>query len=183
MNFVDLKRENLTVTYNDVTYTKEMYKTATSITGVVDEDHNNWDVATNYTVGQYCIVPELKSIYKSASAHAGKFPPAYLNSDWTFWGFVNSYNMFAADENIGSKTVGVTSMTFDFNQMNTIALIDIDFIGNLNISQVDSSSSQEVLNFNISSRDISCSTFAQYCFKAIKSKLFKKIVDNIFGVW
>ena len=65
MNFVDLKRETLTVTYGGVTYSKELYVSASSVTGITDESYPSWNVATTYTVGAYVIVPELKSIYKN----------------------------------------------------------------------------------------------------------------------
>lgn len=76
MNFVNLKRESLVVTYNNIVCSKELYVTASSVTGIANESYPNWNTTTTYAVGDFVIVPELKSIYKSASSNTGKFPPA-----------------------------------------------------------------------------------------------------------
>ena len=64
MNFVNLKRQTFTVTYAGVTYSKEFYTPAISVTGVENETHPNWNATAPYAEGAYVIVPELKSIYK-----------------------------------------------------------------------------------------------------------------------
>ncbi len=178
MNFVDLKREKLTVTYAGVTYTKEFYIPATTVTGITNESYANWNVNTTYASGAYVIVPELKSIYKSsADSNAGVFPPS--NTDkWTFWSYVNNMNMFACDENIGSQTKGTNVViTIPFNQSNILALVDTDF-SILNIKQIDLDSNEEIVNIDVNSRDISCSTFAEYCYKETILQR-KVIIDSL----
>lgn len=173
MNFVNLKREIFTVTYAGVTYLKEFYTPAISVTGVENETHPNWNATATYAEGAYVIVPELKSIYKSGlNNNTGIFPPS--DSNWTWWGFVNSMNMFACDENLGSQTVGTNVViTIPFNQNNVLAIIDTDF-STLNIKQINNDTNEEIKDFNINSRDISCSSFAEYCYK--KTLLNRKII-------
>lgn len=173
MNFADLKRETLTVTHGGVTYSKELYVSATSVTGIADESYPAWNVATTYTVGAYVIVPELKSIYKSGSSNTGIFPPSD-STTWTWWGFINSMNMFACDENMGSQTIGTNAViTMPFNQNNVLGIVDTDF-STLNIKQIDNILNEEIKNIDIASRDISCSSFAEYCYK--KTILNRKII-------
>ena len=173
MNFVDLKREKLIVTYEGVTYSKEFYTPATSVTGIVIETYPNWDASTPYAQGDYVIVPELKSIYKSSSNNTGKFPPSD-NSIWTFWGFTNEMNMFSCDENLGSQSTGTNAViTMPFNQSNVLAIIDTDF-SVVNVKQIDNDTNEIVNELDIESRDISCSSFAEYCFK--KTLLQRKII-------
>ncbi|MFA9238296.1 MAG: hypothetical protein ACEQSQ_00220 [Candidatus Paceibacteria bacterium] len=178
MNFVNLKREKLTVTYAGVTYSKEFYIPATTVTGITNEAYANWNANTTYASGTYVIIPELKSIYKSsADSNTGIFPPS--NTDkWTFWGYVNNMNMFACDENIGSQTKGIdVIVTMPFNQSNILALVDTDF-STVNIRQIDLNTNEEIVNIDINSRDISCSSFAEYCYK--KTILQRKvIIDNL----
>lgn len=179
MNFVNLKREKLTVTYAGVTYSKEFYIPAISITGIVNETHPNWNATTTYTVGAYVIVPELKSIYKSGlNNNIGIFPPSDSTS-WTFWGFVNSMNMFACDENLGSQTVGTNVVvTIPFNQNNVLAIVDTNF-STVNIKQIDNDTNEAINDLDIISRDISCSSFAEYCYK--KTILQRKIIIKDLG--
>ena len=173
MNFVNLKRETLSITYGGVTYSKELYISATSVTGIVDELYPSWNVSTPYAMGDFVIVPELKSIYKSGSSNTGKFPPSD-STVWTWWGFINSMNMFTCDENMGSQTVGTDAViTIPFNQNNVLAIIDTDF-STLNIKQINNDTNEEIKDFNINSRDISCSSFAEYCYK--KTLLQRKII-------
>ncbi len=177
MNYVDLKTEFLSVTYNNVTYSKEFYAPAISVTGVLNENHPSWNPATAYLVDAYVIIPELKSIYRCSVANTGKFP-AGNPSSWTFWGYLNSANMFACDESIGSKTIGTNVViTLPFSRCNTLAIVDTDF-SFVNIKQINNDTNEEITNFTINSRDISCSSFAEYCFKSVDHKR-KVIVDNL----
>lgn len=178
MNFVNLKREKLTVAYAGVTYAKEFYATAINVTGLTTESYLNWSATTIYAIGSYVIIPELKSIYKSsANNNIGIFPPS-LPESWTFWGYTNDMNMFACDENIGSQTIGTDMVvTMSFNQSNVLAFVDTDFT-TVNIKQIDNDTNEEIVNIDLNSRDISCSSFAEYCYK--KTILQRKvIVDNL----
>lgn len=173
MNFVDLKREKLTVTHAGITYSKEFYIPASNVTGIVTETYPNWDISVPYAQGDYVIVPELKSIYKSSSNNTGKFPPSD-DSTWTFWGFTNEMNMFSCDENLGSQTVGTNVVvTMPFNQSNVLAIVDTNF-STVNIKQIDNNTNEEIKNFDIKSRDISCKSFAEYCYK--KTILKRKVI-------
>jgi len=176
MNFVDLKREKPAVTYGGITYSKEFYITATTVTGITNETHANWSASATYARGNYVIVPELKSIYKSsANNNVGVFPSSSTD-DWVFWGYINGMNMFACDENIGSQTKGTNVVvTMPFNQSNTLAFVDTDF-STVNIKQIDNNTNEEIVNIDINSRDISCSSFAEYCYK--KSILQRKVIIN-----
>lgn len=140
MNYIDPLTEELSVTYNDITYTTEYFKPATTISGVTDESHGDWSVGTTYATGDYVIVPELKRIYRSASdSNVGNFPLA--NTDlWVDYGSINSYNMFASDEDIGSVTSGTDGfLEFDFSKCNTIAGLDLDFfVSNVMLIRTDS---------------------------------------------
>ena len=80
MNYVDLKKETLSATYNNVTYSKEFYAPAINITGVIDETYDNWNPDTPYSVDEYVIIPELKSIYRCSVNNSGKFPPGNTSS-------------------------------------------------------------------------------------------------------
>lgn len=174
MNFVNLKREILTVTYAGVTYLKELYTPAISVTGVENETYPNWNTDNTYGVGTYVIVPELKSIYKSGSeSNKGIFPPSDSTS-WTWWGFINSMNMFTCDENLGSQTVGTNVVvTIPFNQNNVLAIVDTNF-STVNIKQIDNDTNEVINDLDIISRDISCKDFAEYCYK--KTILQRKII-------
>lgn len=177
MNYVELIKEIVSVTYNNIIYTKEFYAPAISVTGAVDESHPAWNATTAYVVDEYVIIPELKSIYRCSVNNTGKFP-AGNPSSWTFWGYLNSVNMFACDESIGSKTIGTDVVVIlPFSRCNTLAIVDTDF-SFVNIKQINNDTSEEITNFTINSRDISCSSFAEYCFKPVDHKR-KVIVDNL----
>lgn len=133
MQFVNPKTETLIATYNDITYTSVYYKPAFTITGVAADIHPNWAVGTTYNVGDYVIIPDLKRVYRStAASNLGFYPPAEVATaeipKWVDYGNINSYAMFATDENIG----GVTTFTdgvleFDFSKSDTIAGVDLNF--------------------------------------------------------
>ncbi len=160
MNFVNLKRQTFTVTSAGVTYSKEFYTPAISVTGVENETHPNWNATATYAEGAYVIVPELKSIYKSGlNNNTGIFPPSDSTS-WTWWGFINSMNMFTCDENLGSQTVGTNVVvTIPFNQNNVLAIVDTNF-STVNIKQIDNDTNEVINDLDIISRDISCSLFS-----------------------
>lgn len=162
MNYVEPKSSVLSVTYDNVTYTKNIFTIPTSISGVTDEAHSNWAVGTAYTVGQFCIIPELKTIYRCTQAHTGKFPPAFLLDYWVDWGQINSYRAFTSDENIGAKTTGTDSVfEFDFSRCDTFGAVDIDFISCL-LELIDDDTTTVVYSETIIGKDIGCLDFATY---------------------
>ena len=127
MNYIEPKTTTLSVTNNDIVYSVDYYKVPTTISGVTDESHANWNVATSYAVGDYAIVPELKRIYRASVANTGVFPLSDT-SKWVDYGAINSYRMFATDEDIGSQTSGTNGyLEFDFSKCNAISGLDLDF--------------------------------------------------------
>jgi hypothetical protein len=177
MNFVDLQTEKLSVTRNGEVYSKSFYKGAISITGVADENYSNYSDSADYVVGSKVIVPELKSIYISTAGDAttpNRANHPAFTTKWLFYSYVNSQNMFALDEGIGSKTVGVDVVaTLEFNMIDTLALVDIDF-ESLKVEQFyDGAVRNEI---DISARDLSFREFDEYCFKPLKTKR-KVIID------
>jgi len=62
MNFAELKEEVLSVEHEGITYQKTIYKNATTITGVTDEQYPEYSETQKYLHGDNVIVPELKSI-------------------------------------------------------------------------------------------------------------------------
>lgn len=172
-SFVEPEQIVLSGFHDDVTYTKKYFKPAVSMTGVVDEAHTNYDPATAYTTGQYCIVPELKTIYRAKSQSTGSYPPAYPDL-WTDFGPVNSYRMFATDENIGSKTTGSDAVIeFDFKRSNTFAMVDTEFIS-VTVEHIDTATATVIHTEVISGKDIGCLSFSQYFYG--KKKPRKRVI-------
>lgn len=164
-SYVDMIQTTLSIEHAGVTYTKKYYKPAVSITGVVDETHPNYDPAAAYVEGEYCIVPELKTIYRAKGASNGSvsdnFPPAYPNL-WTDFGPINSFRMFASDENIGSTTTGTDMVIeLDFKRSNTFAIVGTEFISVL-VEQIDNGTATTIHTETISGKDIGCKSFSQY---------------------
>ena len=132
MQYIDPKVTTLSITYDTVTYTHDYYNVPTIMTGVVDEAHPDWAVGTVFGVGDYCIVPELKRIFRSTkAANTGEFPLDINNLDvsWVDYGTINSYKAFSTDSDIGSQTTGTDGvLEFDFSQSNSIVGVDLNFI-------------------------------------------------------
>jgi len=176
-SFVDPNQTTLSVTHAGVTYTKKYFKPAVSITGVTDEAHANYDPATAYVEGVYCIVPELKTIYRSKGASQGSlsdnYPPAYPNL-WTDFGPVNSYRMFASDENIGSTTTGTDAVIeLDFKRSDTFAMVGTEFI-NVLVEQIDNGTATTIHTETIDGKDIGCLSYSQYFYG--KKKPRKRVI-------
>lgn len=175
MNLVKPLVENKEVTYDDITYKAEFYKTAVNISGVIDEPHPNWEEnpATPYATGDYVIIPELKKIYRSAMNDNDTYPLASPDK-WVDYGIVNSYKMFAADQFLGSQTSGSDMvLEFDFSQCDTIAAVNIEFIS-ANIELINDDTSEIVFSQTIHGSDIGCLTYGEYFYT--KAKIRKRIV-------
>lgn len=176
MNYVEPKETILTVTHNGTTYTKKMFTPATLITNVTDEAHSNWSTSA-VAVGDYRIVPELKTIYRATSAHSDRFPPAYP-ADWVDWGQINSYRCFTSDENIGSKTIGTNIvMEFNMSRLDTIGLVDITFTSVL-VEYINNDTLVVVSSETLLGRDIGCLDFATYFYTDYKQKS-ALIIDSL----
>lgn len=129
MDIIDPRVETLTVTYDSITYSATYYKPATKITGITDEAYPNWTAGTTFAEGDFCIVPELKRKYRSASSsNTGNFPPIKGSIHWVDYGAINSYLMFSTDQDIGAQSIGTdVLLEFNFNTATAIAGVDIRF--------------------------------------------------------
>jgi len=175
MKYVNPIDGSLSELYDGVTYTASYYKPATTLTGVVDEAYTAWDGVTAFNVGDYCILPTLKKIYRSTIATNTSYPPANPTS-WTDYGVVNSYAMFASDENIGSKTNGANSvMTFNFSKCDTIGFVNTNFV-TMTLELLDSLGTV-VDTRVINGYDIGCLSFSDYYYTDKKIKT-RAIVSN-----
>lgn len=176
MRYADPITQVLNVVDNGNTYSIKCYKPATTITGVVDENHPNYSATQTYNIGDFVIVPGLKRIYKCAgSSILGIFPPANTTV-WTDFGFVNSYRMFAIDENIGFKTIAKDMyLKFPFSQLDTIGVVDMVF-ESLTIKHTNLDT-DETITIEVSGVDIGCSSFADY-FYAESVDITRVIIDN-----
>ena len=148
MNYVKPFTEELSVTYNDITYHTEYYQTGT-VTGITDESHPDWSSTATYNTGDYVIIPELKKIYRCADDSVTGVFPTSDSTVWVDYGMINSYKMFASDEYIGSQTQG-TDMTIEmpFSFADTIAGIDLGFVDAI-VEITDNNSSGNVTDENI----------------------------------
>jgi hypothetical protein len=171
------KEQTLSVTYGGQTYTKRFYRTALSTTNITDELHPNWAVGYTFAEGEFCIVPELKTIYRATAAHSGSFPPA-TGSKWIEWSAINSACAFDNDTNIGSKTTG-TDIVFeiDFSLCNIIGLIDCNFLS-MRVEEIDNTTATTIIDKTISGITFGCKNFAGYFFNPIKRKKIA-VIDGL----
>jgi len=150
-------------------YEKKCYLAPSVLNGVVDENYPEYSSSTTYNTGDYVIVSALKTIYKCAADNVqGVYPPSDPTK-WVDFGFINSYRMLAVDEQIGEKTEGQDIyMELDFSRSTTIAFINTDF-EEVTLQQFDGDGNL-VKEVSLQSKDISCSSFAQYFLDEAKRK-------------
>jgi len=137
VKFAEPLTQELSVTRDNQTYTKTIYKAPIILNGVTDEDYPIYSDDDTYNIGDYVIVDELKTIYRCTKDNTqGLFPPA--NPDvWVDYGFINSYKMLSTDEQIGSQTEGQDIfMEMEFNRLDTLGLVNVFFI-DLLLEQID----------------------------------------------
>ena len=129
MDIIDPRIETLTVTYNSITYPISYFTPAIKIEGITDEAYPDWAVGTTFAKEDFCIIPELKRKYKSvADGNVGNFPAIKGSAHWVDYGAINSYLMFATDQDIGATTTGTdVLLEFDFSTATAIAGVDISF--------------------------------------------------------
>lgn len=170
MNIIDPRVETLTVTYDNIIYPATYYKPATTISGIVDEAYPNWAVGTTFAEGDFCIIPELKRKYLSATAsNTANFPPVKDSTHWVDYGAINSYLMYATDEDIGAQTVGTdVLMEYDFSTATAIAGIDIRF-GSAHVMLIDNS------NINYKSDYVAGTTYIVDDAVVFDEKLWKSL--------
>jgi len=183
MYICDLKKETLSVVKDGITYTKTFYKMGT-VTGVTNESHPNYTDAATFGLGDYCIVPELKSIYKSTiPSNSGNFPSAsetFAEADkkWSFYSYMNEANMCGIDEAIGSKTTGENIViNTDFSRCNTFALINTDF-SSVHIAQIDNSDDSIINEIDVYGTYVPALTWSDWFFNGIKKR--RKVVNINF---
>jgi len=156
------KMQQLSVTNDTKTYTKNVYAPFTTLSGVTDEAYNNYDNSATYNTGDYVIVPEMKSIYRCSADNVSGVFPLSDESKWTYYGLINSYRMLADDEGIGAFTTGTNvSFTMDFSRKDTFALISIEFT-TLTVTQYDGNTDEIVKTITIQGLDIGAFDFATY---------------------
>lgn len=168
MNYVNPFRSDKETTYEDVAYTMSYYREPTSLVGVTDEAYDEYDPATTYGVGDFCIIDDLKGIYRSSDVdNIGNFPPA-TETKWTFWSPINSYRMLAVDEFIGSQTTGDDIvMEYNFSNSSAWALVDVSF-DLLLIEQIDNSTGGVVWSETISGSSYGASDYYEYFYKEME---------------
>ncbi len=128
MNYVDPKITTLSETVDGTTYSRSFYCDLIGLKNVSDETHPDWNSSDTYNVGDYVIVPTLKTIYRNTlENNSNRYPPAYPD-DWVVFGVTNSYAMFALDEDIGASTTGTdVCVKLDFAYSDSLVVIDVDF--------------------------------------------------------
>lgn len=177
MKYAKPLTETLSVTNAGTTYSFEVFKVPTTITGVVDEDYPEYSPDATYNAGEYLIVPELKRIYRTIYDDTkGVFPPADKKK-FVDYGFINSYKMFANDEQIGAVTIGKNiCIETDFNCLDTIGIVDVKFIS-LKIEQIDNDTNTTT-TYNIDGKDIGCLSLGDY-FYSDAADVTRVIKDNL----
>lgn len=178
MKYAEPLTQTLSVVHNGLLYRVKYYKSPTILNGVEDEAYPSYDPSAIYNTEDYVIVPELKRIYKCADDNiTDVFPPADRKK-WLDSGPVNSYRMFAIDESIGVSTVGNNIyMELEFNQLDTIGTIDIQFIA-LHIEQVDNDTQEVLHELDIDGKDIDCLSLEEYFFTE-SADVTRVIMDNL----
>jgi hypothetical protein len=139
MKYANPLTQELSVTVDNVTYSKLIYQPPDTLSGVTDESYANYDSTTNYNTGDYVILPDLKTMYRcTADSTKNVFPPSDP-SKWVDYGFINSYKMLSTDEQIGSQTIGDNVyMELPFSSCDTLGLINAKF-ATLLLEQIDNS--------------------------------------------
>ena len=128
-----------TVTHESITYKKNYFCENAVVSGVSDPAYTVWTSQEAVTKDQIRLVPELSRLYKCAAANSsGEFPSAY-KTVWQDRGAINSQKMF--DDQVGTQTESTTdfSVEFDFNMSDTIAVINIENIVDITVTQYDRS--------------------------------------------
>ena len=178
MRYAKPLTEVLTVEHGGVTYTKECYKAPNTIKGVDDTTFSKYNENETYNIGEYIVIDELKRVYRCTKDDTvGLYPPANVGI-WLDCGFINSYKMFAIDEQIGEETTGKdVYFEMDFNRVNTLAFIDVEF-SNLEVKQVDNDSGEVLYSKKVSGRDVGATSLAEYFYEEF-AYTTRVILDNL----
>jgi len=137
MKYAKPNTYTLSVTDNNIEYKKVVYEIPLELQGVTDENYPDYDSSTTYNIGDYVIVPELKTIYRCTVDNTkGVFPPSDPTK-WIDYGFINSYKMLSTDEQIGAQTTGQDIyIKINFNTKDCLGLVNVHF-SNLLLEEVD----------------------------------------------
>lgn len=159
MKFASPLTQTLSVTQDNVTTEKTIYQPPKQLTGVDDGSSPDYDSTATYNTGDFVVVPELKTIYRcSADSTSNKFPPNYPDI-WVDWGYVNSYKMLSNDTEIGAQTTGTdVTISYDFNQLDTLGLVNVHF-GEMILDEIENVDSSQVSNEDVGTGDGSTKDF------------------------
>jgi len=178
---VDLVKDTVSDTNNGATYSYDYYnKNATST--VADPTNTTYtDIADfvtkndTHSKDDYIVITSLKRVYRCAlDGTTGKVPPANP-SIWTDYGAINSFSLF--DNTIVSQTESTTdfTITFDFDRLNTIALLNMSGLTSVTITQTNNADNSTTLQ-TVSLRDYGVLSLYDYWYKPTSDiRNFKKI--------
>ena len=181
MKYAKPLTQTLSTTYDDVEYGFECYQVPKTIKGMNGSIFPKYDKNETYNVGNYVVIDELKRVFRCTKDNTkGVYPPSDAGI-WLDYGFINSYKMFAIDEQIGDSSVGKdVEIVIEFNRLNTLALLDIDFV-KLEVKQTDNDNDDEVLyEETISGKNIGATSLAEYMYEEY-GYITRVILDNL--VW
>jgi len=165
--------DTLSDTNNNATYEYSYYNengTCTALNATYDTyiDIAAYIAATpTHNTDDYVVITSLKRLYRcTTDSVTTKVPPAYP-SLWTDYGAVNSFALF--DDTITTETESAVNftVTFDFNRINTIALMNMTSLTEVRIRQVDNSTTDTILDIIVSLRDYGVLSLYDYWYKPI----------------
>jgi hypothetical protein len=170
MKVVSLVKNNLSVVNSGATYSYEYYNENQTSTAV-GSSYLEYNPATTYNADDYVSIASIKRVFRcTIDGTIGSFPPANP-SLWTDYGATNSFALF--DNTISTQTQSDLdfTITFDFNQINTLAILNMENITSVRIRQ-----SGTTIDKTISMRDFGVLSLYDYWYKPTKNTInFKKL--------
>lgn len=104
--------------------------------GIAENDYTAWNAATNYSVGQRCILTSTHSVYQRLVAGVTATSPDLDAANWSKVGPTNRWACF--DQATGTSTTGTTSITMTIAPGSVRGLALLDLIGNsVTVTMVD----------------------------------------------
>lgn len=175
---VSLEKEVISDTYSGVTYSYEYYNINATCTAT-DTAHTTYaDLAafmsanTTHNTDDFIAITSLKRVFRcSADGTQGKLPPAYP-SLWTDYGAINSFAAF--DNTLTSQVESDVdfTITFEFNRINTIALLNMENMTSVRIRQ-----SGTDIDKTVSLRDYGALSLYDLWYQPIKDVKNFKLID------
>lgn len=178
---VDLVKDTVSDVNNGATYSYDYYNQNATST-VADVAYTTYtDIAdfvtknVTHSKDDFIAITSLKRIYRCAlDGTVGKVPPSNP-SIWTDYGAVNSFALF--DNTIVSQTESDSdfTVTFDFNRINTIALLNMEGITSVTITQTNNADASTTVQ-TVSLRDYGALSLYDYWYKPTSDiRNYKKI--------